>query len=254
MEFLYLFLLTFLPYFVFSVGGFFLCHKLIKNKIKDRFIFSNKTKKKQLMFEFKNSMSSLVIGFLGFYVLYLLNQSDLTFSYSGVDKYGYVYFVLSFFIVQFCHEVYFYFTHKLMHTKALFKYHAIHHKSIKPTPLASYSFHPVEASVHALFFVLAGVLLPVHELMVPLFYVFSHYINMWGHMGVEFWIDNIDDRKVWKELNTPTHHFQHHLNPDSNFSIYYNTLDRIYGTNNPNYNDFYNGIKSKVKSKIFGVF
>ena len=46
------------------------------------------------------------------------------------------------------HDTYFYWTHRAMHHRALFKFfHRYHHKSVTPTAWTAYSFHPAETVV-----------------------------------------------------------------------------------------------------------
>lgn len=49
------------------------------------------------------------------------------------------------------HDVYFYATHRLLHTRPLYKWvHSWHHRAHNPSPWTAFSFHPVEALVQAL--------------------------------------------------------------------------------------------------------
>ena len=45
-------------------------------------------------------------------------------------------------------EVHFYACHRLLHVRWLYKrVHLVHHRSVRPTPWSTYSFHPVEAAL-----------------------------------------------------------------------------------------------------------
>ena len=44
-------------------------------------------------------------------------------------------------------ELHFYAMHRLLHTRALRRFHADHHRSHVPTPFSTYAFHPVEAAL-----------------------------------------------------------------------------------------------------------
>ena len=75
---------------------------------------------------------------------------------------GWAYLLFSMFIYLFVQDTYFYWTHRAMHHKKIFSWaHAGHHKSVQPTPWASFSFDPFEALISAW-------LLPVMALFVPL--------------------------------------------------------------------------------------
>ena len=59
---------------------------------------------------------------------------------------AWLYLPLSAVIYLFVQDTWFYFTHRAMHHPALFKHtHAGHHRSVQPTPWASFSFDPIEA-------------------------------------------------------------------------------------------------------------
>src|SRR4051794_15831048 len=70
--------------------------------------------------------------------------------YGRVSDYGWVWFVLSIGVMVVMHDTYFYWTHRLMHHRRLFKlFHRTHHLSTSPTPWAAYAFGPLEAFVQA---------------------------------------------------------------------------------------------------------
>lgn len=65
--------------------------------------------------------------------------------YWDVAQHGWIYFWLSIPLMILAHDAYFYWTHRLMHTRALFRrFHAVHHLSRNPTPWTAYAFHPYE--------------------------------------------------------------------------------------------------------------
>src|SRR6266700_3284126 len=81
--------------------------------------------------------------------------------YWNAAQYGWVYFWLSIPLMIVVHDAYFYWTHRLMHTRALFRtFHGVHHLSTNPTPWTSYAFHPFESVVEALGVVLIFFIMP----------------------------------------------------------------------------------------------
>ena len=75
-------------------------------------------------------------------------KNGLTQVYEPINKYGYGYYFFSILLMIVLHDTYFYWTHRAMHWKPLFKWvHKTHHLSINPTPFAAYAFHPIEAVV-----------------------------------------------------------------------------------------------------------
>ena len=88
----------------------------------------------------------LVIGLISGYGI-----APHTLLYLEVARYGWAYFWLSILVVILAHDAYFYWTHRLMHTPALFRiFHGVHHLSRNPTPWTAYAFHPLESVVQAL--------------------------------------------------------------------------------------------------------
>jgi sterol desaturase/sphingolipid hydroxylase (fatty acid hydroxylase superfamily) len=81
-------------------------------------------------------------------VIILAGGKSHRFFYANVSDYGWVYFVLSFPITMGIQDTYFYWTHQLMHHRALFRFfHRTHHLSTNPNPLTTYSINPLEALV-----------------------------------------------------------------------------------------------------------
>lgn len=70
--------------------------------------------------------------------------------YENVGDYGILYLIFSLLALIFLRDTYFYWTHRMMHHKFLFKhFHLVHHKSINPSPWAVFSFHPLKAIIEA---------------------------------------------------------------------------------------------------------
>ena len=68
--------------------------------------------------------------------------------YVRIDQHGWFYFFFAFPMMFAMHDTYFYWTHRLMHHKKLFRWlPSRHHHSTNPSPWAAYSFHPLEAFV-----------------------------------------------------------------------------------------------------------
>jgi sterol desaturase/sphingolipid hydroxylase (fatty acid hydroxylase superfamily) len=60
-----------------------------------------------------------------------------------------VFFVLWFFAIPFWRELHFYWIHRLIHWKPIYKYiHSLHHKNINPNPWSGMAMHPVETTIY----------------------------------------------------------------------------------------------------------
>lgn len=144
--------------------------------------------------------------------------------------------LLEFATVVLLHDAYFYWAHRLMHTRWLFRrVHRLHHKSRTPTPWAAYAFAPPEAILEAGFLPLVGLLVPLHELTVLLFVTHMIVRNVIGHAGVELFPSWWLRAPLLRRITTTTHHDLHHSHGGYNFGLYFTWWDRWMKTEHPEY-------------------
>lgn len=151
------------------------------------------------------------------------------------------------------HDAYFYWMHRALHTKALFRAtHLHHHKSRTPTPWTAYSFSVWEAIFEAAFvplFLLATSLMGIaYAGMAILVFIWLQIIrNVMGHAGVEMhpagWVDS-----RWTDwISTTTHHDLHHSSGTYNFGFYFTWWDRLMGTEHPDYKARFRAVAKPVR-------
>ncbi len=134
------------------------------------------------------------------------------------------------------HDAWFYWSHRALHTRLLFRrVHATHHEAVRTTAWTAYAFSPWEALVQAAIFPLAAWTIPMHPFAFAAFMVFQVSENVFGHAGWEIFGPGLPRRLPGVLTNTPTHHVQHHEDPRGNFGIYFNVWDRVCRTNHPRY-------------------
>jgi sterol desaturase/sphingolipid hydroxylase (fatty acid hydroxylase superfamily) len=134
------------------------------------------------------------------------------------------------------HDAYFYWAHRLMHWRPLYRLaHATHHRSTQPTPFAAFAFHPVEAVIEYAFVPIVALLAPIHVLPLLVFGVIMTAMNVYAHLGIELMPSSFIERGLGRVLLTPTHHDLHHTMPQYDFAFYFNIWDRLMGTLNPSY-------------------
>jgi len=140
------------------------------------------------------------------------------------------------------HDAYFYWTHRVLHHRWLFKVHSVHHRSRNPSPWAAYAFHPIEALIQAAFLPLALALLPAH--VTVLFIVMVHMMlrNALGHSGVEIYPQGAVRRWPWSWLTSTTHHHLHHQRLEANFGLYFVWWDRWLGTQYMDYEEVFDSV------------
>ena len=149
---------------------------------------------------------------------------------------------LHFAVIVLAHDAYFYWAHRAMHSKAMFKAtHLHHHKSRTPTPFTAYSFSAWEAVIEAAFmplFLLSASLLGFAMAGYAVFLFLWHMIirNVMAHMGHEIfpagWVDN----PLTDWISTTTHHDLHHSS-GHNYGFYFTWWDRLMGTEHPRYKE-----------------
>ncbi|MHA7818915.1 MAG: sterol desaturase family protein [Erythrobacter sp.] len=149
--------------------------------------------------------------------------------------------VWQFVAIVLVHDAYFYWIHRWMHSKRMFRAtHLHHHKSRTPTPWTAYSFSSAEAFLEAVFmplFLFATSLMGIAYagFAVLLFMWHQMVRNCMAHAGVELfpagWVDN----PLTSWISTTTHHDLHHSVGTYNFGFYFTWWDRWMGTEHPRY-------------------
>jgi sterol desaturase/sphingolipid hydroxylase (fatty acid hydroxylase superfamily) len=186
--------------------------------------------------EILHSLRSIVVFGLVTMAVVAAASAGWTRLYFRVEDYGWPYLVLSIGLMVVLHDTYFYWTHRLMHHRRLFRLlHRTHHLSTSPTPWAAYAFSVPEALIQAGIGPLIVFTIPTHPMAFGLFMLWQITFNVLGHCGYEVlpgWFLRSPAACV---LNSVTHHAQHHEKFRSNFGLYFNVWDRLMGTNHPDY-------------------
>lgn len=134
------------------------------------------------------------------------------------------------------HDTWFYWAHRAMHTRWLFRrMHRLHHRSRTPTPWAAYAFAPPEALLEAAIMPVAAFLIPMHEVTAFLFVTHMIARNVIGHAGVELFPGWWLRAPLLRLVTTTTHHDLHHSHGGCNFGLYFTWWDRWMNTEHPEY-------------------
>jgi Delta7-sterol 5-desaturase len=193
--------------------------------------------------------SVITIGIFAFVPLFVLHVpfiSQHTKFYTNIEQHGWFYFFLAFPLMFLLHDTYFYWTHRAMHHKKLFRiFHLVHHKSINPSPWAAYSFHPLEALVEAGIFLVFLFTIPIHKLHLLIFFFLMIVYNVYGHLGYELYPKGFNKHWFGKWINTSVNHNQHHQFFKGNYGLYFTFWDRMMGTIRSDYDRRFEEITSK---------
>jgi len=226
-------------------------------RIQSKFPESSKIKT-EIIYSISTFFIFALVG-VGIYVARITGNTKI---YLSISDYGYPYFFFTIVLSIVLHDAYFYFIHRLMHQKLLFKHvHMVHHYSNNPSPFAAFSFHPIEAVLEAGIVPLIVVTFPIHPLAILSLLLFMTLLNVLGHLGYELYPNNFVKSKWTNWNNTSTHHNLHHQKFNCNYGLYFNWWDKLFNTNHESYsNEFIritknrdeilNSKKELLKSKL----
>ncbi|MEX0794311.1 MAG: sterol desaturase family protein [Pirellulaceae bacterium] len=218
----------------FAVWLFF--YVLFRNALRWRKISTQDATSRQIAREIAFSLRSIAIYGLVTAAVVYARMHGWTLLYLEPGKFGWLWLFGSVLVMVVIHDAYFYWTHRLMHHKRLYRYfHRTHHLSTSPTPWAAYAFSPAEALVQAGIGPLIVFTIPSHPAAFGIFMIWQIGFNVVGHCGYEVWPNWFLRSPLGKILNTVTHHGLHHEKFRGNYGLYFNFWDRVMGTNHPQY-------------------
>ena len=209
------------------IAGLFFLLFWIKKISSRRIQMRVKAGRKSLSNEMIYSICTLTIFTALDIVLYIAKQNGYTKIYDDVSEYGLAYLILNLVVLLFLHDAYFYWVHRLMHWKAIYKYvHKVHHNSVDPSPLAAFSFHPIEALLEATVYILYAFLIPVHLFTLLAFQITMTTLNAIAHLGYEIYPKGFTKSPFWSWKTTSTHHNMHHEKFGGNYGLYFTFWDK----------------------------
>ena len=235
-----------LRYFLIAGVPFAFFYWVLPNTLKKFKIQQKQAKSKDFWREIAHSMqSTIVFAVLAVLVLFTpLRQYTLV--YDNLNDFGNWYIGLSLILALVIHDTYFYWMHRLMHHKALFKLtHVVHHKSTNPSPWTSYSFQLAEAILEGAVLIPVVLLLPMHATTILLFTVAGFIINVYGHLGYEIMPKAFRYTWLFQVLNTSVYHNMHHSRFKGNYGLYFRFWDRVMHTENPDYEREYDRLQNQ---------
>ena len=174
--------------------------------------------------------SLLVFAVMDIVLLYLQSQG-YTRLYSQPDQYGWWWLPLSFALLLFLNDTFFYWSHRAMHHPKLYPiFHRVHHESTDPSPLTSFSFHPSEALVENAMGFLLPFIFPLHIGVIIAWQLYDMLNNVVGHLGYEVYPKGWTKIPILKYKTPSTHHNMHHQLFDGNYALYFTWWDKWMGT------------------------
>ena len=191
---------------------------------------------RQLRREALLSIASIVIFGQIFPLLLALGLEPHLRFYRDIGEYGWGYFFLSIVLMMAIQDTWFYWTHRLMHHRRLFRiFHRTHHLSTNPGPLTTYAIHPLEAIVDSGANVLVLFVLPAHFLALFIFSWLNIAWAVYGHLGYELFPRGMAGHWLGRWINTSVAHNIHHERARYHYGWYTLVWDRLCGTMDPEY-------------------
>lgn len=219
-----------------TLTTFFLIWLLFAPILKSRKIREKTPRVSQIRMELRNSLVTMAVFVAMDMMIFSAAGTGIFKKYNDVAQYGWVWFGVSIPVMLFIHDTYFYWTHRAMHTRRLYRlFHMTHHRSHNPTPFTAYSFAPLEAVVNYMFVPLALLVVPMHGFALYIFLTIMIFKNALGHCGYEVFPRHWAKLPVLGWLTTVTHHDMHHEKASGNYGLYFTLWDRWMGTEHEDY-------------------
>ena len=131
------------------------------------------------------------------------------------------------------YDTWFYWGHRLMHTRALYKHHFLHHRSVAPTVWSNYSDSLIDALAMQSYYLIAPLLLPIPGVVLVIHRLWDHINGQIGHSGFEYFADRTT--RYPSPMVCVTFHDQHHEHFRYNYANFFSFWDRLCGTLHPGY-------------------
>lgn len=219
-----------------NVAGF-----AIERRVQERGlrIFALPLKRRQLRTELLGNVLFLVVFVPA--ITGVLASGAIRFASSWLAE------VLTFGVSWTAFVVFYYFFHRAMHAKRLFWMHRWHHESLVTTPLTGLSMHPVEAIGWSVGLLAPGLLLAQLDLLGVwgwLAFFGAHFSgNIIGHANAELFPMNAS-KPASLVSNAITYHSLHHARFDGHYGFANAIMDRLFGTEWPDWIALVERVKS----------
>lgn len=223
-------------YALFSIGVWLVICVLLSRPLASRKLRETSPGARQLVTEFATSLRTVAIFSTVGLITFGLQRLGMLPGAALALHWGWGWGAVSLVLMIVGHDAYFYWTHRAMHDRRLFRtFHRRHHRSHNPSPFSAYSFDLAEAVVLAAFVPIWMLLVPTSWPVVGLFMLHQIVRNTLGHCGYEVLPSTADGRPLLGFMTTTTHHDLHHAQAGWNYGLYFTWWDRWMGTEHPEY-------------------
>lgn len=148
-------------------------------------------------------------------------------------EHGFWSVLIFFLIATLLHDLWFYWVHRLLHTKKLIRWHRLHHMSPVPTVWTNDRFTLPDVLMTQCFLTVVVFVLPIPALALVLYRLSDHIKGIIGHSGYEYAASRL---AIWPmPFVCVSHHDGHHELFRYNFGNTLSVWDRLFGTLDPDY-------------------
>lgn len=130
-------------------------------------------------------------------------------------------------------DAWFYFGHRLLHTKPFYKFHLLHHRSVAPTAWSTDSIGAVDTAICQGFYAVIPFFIPFPPALLIAHRLFDHVNGALGHAGFEYFASRT--ARYPFPMLCATYHDLHHSEFKYNYANYFSIWDRVMGTAHPSY-------------------
>lgn len=192
---------------------------------------------KQKNHEIKYSLQSCISYSIILLILESMTRFNLANIYTNIDSpWELTYTVLSIPIALLIHDFYFFWTHKLLHTKFFYlRVHRIHHFSSNPTVWAMQSLHPVEGLLQGLCVPLLFWILPWYPVVFLVYLNLLTYFDVIAHSGYEFRNFKYIPKLISSFVTSSSYHNLHHQHPNYQFGLLTRFWDKLFKSEHESY-------------------
>lgn len=205
----------------------------IQNRFPERRIQQNRRGEKRMRQEIRQSVLSLLVTAgclaLGLYSRHMgwTFVAPLELSWWSVPA--------MFIVSVIAYDTWFYWAHRFMHTKLMYRFHAEHHRSVAPTVWSTYNDSLVDAFVMQSYYLWVLFVLPIPMEVLIAHRLWDHFNGTIGHSGFEFWAS--PGTRMPSPMVCVTFHDQHHSRFRYNYANFFSFWDRVMGTVDPRYDE-----------------
>jgi len=218
-----------------------------KHKLAHREVQTRRRRSRQDWVEVGWSLITSLLFALAGGLMLVAWQKGYTRIYLDWATYPLAWFPVSILLVLFLHETYYYWLHRWMHFPEIYKLvHKVHHDSITTSAWTSFSFHPIESALQAVFIPAMAFLLPLHAYAIGILLMVMTVTSAVNHLNTELYPRDFHRHWFGRWLIGATHHSLHHSQFRFNYGLYFTFWDKWMRTESP---DFLGLFEKKTQRK-----